>query len=410
MKVFGVSTKQRKLIIYENLPNDICKYYDGKTYHETTKETIHQWSFTKSFSSKFIPIKKTDDETFEDCFTEFVEKANTFRKLTLGLNKDGKSSLVNLYRTGSVTNTAKSLFYEYCNSQNIKTEPISFDESIFIKKSSSGALIYSNNVYIGPSYSYDINSFYPSIMRCDKFKIPIKAGVLKTLSVSEFDKFKNSFFPYGIYRCKITSEKPTKLFRFNKFNYYTTHDLRSAILLKLNIELVDVQNNFLYYPASSLISGKNLFRWFVDILFGLKKKDKRFKEILNCLWGSLVQEKKTRLILNLNESSDVDLNLDEVDIISQVIEKDKVVIEYMFKHKSSFKTDFGRLKPFLLSQGRLKLCNLLVDHVENIEKIHTDGFISSKELPLELGDGIGDLRFEGCKNIKIVNVNKVIEI
>ena len=117
------------------------------------------------------------------------------------------------------------------------------------------------------------------------------------------------------------------------------------------------------------------------------------------------------MILNLNESSDVDLNLDEVDIISQVIEKDKVVIEYMFKYKSSFKTDFGRLKPFLLSQGRLKLCNLLVDHVENIEKIHTDGFISNKELPLELGDNIGDLRFERCrKNVKIVHINKVIDI
>ena len=63
-----------------------------------------------------------------------------------------------------------------------------------------GALIYSNNTYVGPIYnSYDIISFYPSIMRCDKFKIPIKQWIFKTLSVSEFEKFKNTFFPYGIY-------------------------------------------------------------------------------------------------------------------------------------------------------------------------------------------------------------------
>ena len=68
-----------------------------------------------------------------------------------------------------------SLFYDYCNRENITAETITFDESIFIKNSSTGALIYSNNTYVGPIYnSYDIISFYPSIMRCDKLKIPIK--------------------------------------------------------------------------------------------------------------------------------------------------------------------------------------------------------------------------------------------
>ena len=193
MKIVGISKKQRKLIIYEHIENDICKYYDGKEYHETTKETIHEWTFTKSYSSKYIPIKKDENKTFEQSFNEFVEKANTFRKLSLG--SDNKNALVNLYKTGSVTNTARTLFYDYCNTQNIKAEPITFDESIFIKNSSTGALIYSNNTYTGPLYSYDINSCYPSILRDDKFKIPIKPGIIKTLSKDEFDKMKSTFFP-----------------------------------------------------------------------------------------------------------------------------------------------------------------------------------------------------------------------
>ncbi len=120
------------------------------------------------------------------------------------------------------------------------------------------------------------------------------------------------------------------------------------------------------------------------------------------MWGCLVQEKKTRLIIDLTKESDVNLNTDEIEILSQVIEKNKCIIEYMYKNKSSFKTDFGGMKSFLLSQGRLKMSQLLVDHVEFIESLNTDGWKSSKKLDIKLGDGIGCLRYEGyrkkCKN------------
>ncbi|MEI7669923.1 MAG: hypothetical protein WCJ33_07565, partial [Pseudomonadota bacterium] len=167
---------------------------------------------------------------------------------------------------------------------------------------------------------------------------------------------------------------------------------------------------FLHYPPNTLISGKNLFRWFVDTLFELKKKDKRFKEILNCCWGVLVQEKKTRLCIDLTKESDVNLNTDEIEILSQIIEKDKCIIEYTYKNTSCFKTDFGRLKPFLLSQGRLKMSKLLVDQMEFIESLNTDGWKSSKKLDIELGDGIGQVRYEGSRNVKIIHVNKIVEI
>ena len=86
------------------------------------------------------------------------------------------------------------MFYDYCNSQNIKPDPITALECTFIKKASIGALIYSNNDYEGPAYEYDFNSMYPSIMRDDKFKIPIKEGVIKTITKDEFEKMKKTFF------------------------------------------------------------------------------------------------------------------------------------------------------------------------------------------------------------------------
>ena len=67
---------------------------------------------------------------------------------------------------------------------------------------------------------------------------------------------KNTFFCYGIYKCKISSEQPNKLFRFNKLNYYTTQSLRHAKLLGLNIELVEEKDNFLYTGATSDLKNR----------------------------------------------------------------------------------------------------------------------------------------------------------
>ena len=78
--------------------------------------------------------------------------------MTLGLGANGQA-LINLYKTGSITQTAMTIFYDYCNREKIKPDPITALECTFIKKSSVGALIYSNNDYEGPAYEYDINSF-----------------------------------------------------------------------------------------------------------------------------------------------------------------------------------------------------------------------------------------------------------
>ena len=54
---------------------------------------------------------------------------------------------------------------------------------------------------------------------------------------------------------------------------------------------------------------------------------------------------------------------------------------------------------------------LLVDHIEFIVHLNTDGFKSSIKLDIELGDGIGELRYEGeRKNVKIVHINKIVDI
>jgi hypothetical protein len=101
---------------------------------------------------------------------------------------------------------------------------------------------------------------------------------------------KITFFCYGIYKCKITNsdENKKQKIRFNPENYYTTQDLRNAKMLELQINIIEEDNNVLYYSKESLISGKKLFSYFVDTLYTLKQKDKWFKEILNFLVGVIM--------------------------------------------------------------------------------------------------------------------------
>ncbi len=71
MKIAGISRKQRKLII-----SGEHQYYDGKDYYDTDKEEIKN-GVLQIHIRVSIPIKKDENKTFQQCFTEFVEKANT---------------------------------------------------------------------------------------------------------------------------------------------------------------------------------------------------------------------------------------------------------------------------------------------------------------------------------------------
>ena len=71
----------------------------------------------------------------------------------------------------------------------------------------------------------------------------------------------------------------------------------------------------------------------------------------------------------------------------------------------------GLLSTRLTDTARLKLSEIIYKHIDNIHKIHTDGFLSDTKLNIVLGDDIGNLRFDGYReNVKIFNVNKIIDI
>ena len=109
-------------------------------------------------------------------------------------------------------------------------------------------------------------------------------------------------------------------------------------------------------------------------------------------WEQFCKDKKTTLRIDLNADIDIDLNTDEVAILSQIIQNNKLIIEYEYYiNKSSYVCDFARMKPSLLSSARLKLSSIMHAYVDNIVKRHTDGFMSDTKLDIVLGDDIGNI-------------------
>lgn len=80
--------------------------------------------------------------------------------------------------------------------------------------------------------------------------------------------------------------------------------------------------------------------------------------------------------------------------------------------KGTFKTNFARLGPFLTSLARNRISRTIEPHLNNIVRVHTDGFMSNKPLfnHDELSTDIGKLKLEKTGSYKIINANKVIKL
>ena len=208
--------------------------------------------------SDYILVKADTDKCLIEQYNEFIINAELLKK---------ESKIINLYKTGSNSNTALYLFDRFTH--HIKNPPpIRQAEAQFIIKSKQGALIFAEP-YKGSGYKLDIVSSYPSIMNSG-FTFPIKEGEFKNLTKDEFNNL--PFYQYGIYRCTITGYN--KQFRKNVQNDYYTHiDLTEAKRLKLKINLiVDNQPNFLHYSRDKLLTGTELFGQYINELFELKNR------------------------------------------------------------------------------------------------------------------------------------------
>jgi hypothetical protein len=349
----------------------------------------------KTFTSPFCFVKIEDSKTMEETYNDFIKFADTLKEAT-----DGR---INLYKSGgNLTLPALQLFNEM--TKKIQAEEIEQDEAIWIEKAMMGALIWAENNYKGKGYKYDVVSEYSSILRNQRFYIPIKRGEFKKITQEEFDK--KSFYEFGIYRCKIGGSN--NLFRKQTTNYYTHYDLTTAKELGLTIELIcDDQPNFLYYSKVRRVCGSVMFKEYVDYLFPLKKKGiKGAKNLLNILWGALYQKSVISILHSEENPAEIQENrtITEFCPINDTLTRIKFV-----KNNKYYETNFARIGPFITAAGRRKIYQIMKPHAQYVKRVHTDGFISSKKLDIKTGTNIGDLKYEGyCENVEIVNNIEII--
>jgi len=382
-KITKVSYEERKPIIYDTIS---FMAYDGKKEYKMSKE---ERSKHFDFETDYILVVKRDNKlTLKEEYDEFIKDADMIKKETNGY--------INLYKTGYKDKSiALDLFDRY--TKHIANPPeIKQAEAGFINPSSQGAIIFADD-YEGPAYKYDIVSMYPSLMNSSQC-FPIGEGTFMKLEQAEFQEMINKgFFTFGIYKVNIIyNHLKNKLFRFNKSNYYTHIDLTRALELNLDMKLnIDDQPNFLHYPRDKLLSGKELFKNYVEFLYPLKaNKIPRMKDTLNILWGALSQRKYVKSVVKDDDELYKIPDDCTLDSIKPSFDDGYTHIE-VYHNEHQYKSGFARLKPFLLAKGRATISKIMEPYINDIVRCHTDGFISKENLSIKTGWNIGEVRYEG---------------
>lgn len=395
-KVAGVSYKERKpLACNYDYKNNLYNIYDGETQYIDTVESIREMK-KNTMSSGYVVLKVNNKKDLEEEYNNFIRRANKLKVLTKGL--------VNMYKCGSDKNTALNLFNHY-NKATIADKILGV-EGMFIMDCYNAGLVYASP-YEGTAYQYDVSSMYPSIL-CSNMTIPYKEGEFKILTKKDIDSWTTKegkqYFIYGIYKCIITGDINRALFKENKNNTYTHIDLEVAHELGYTIELIENGTcNFLYYAGTTRISLRQLFKAYVDLLYPLKKEHKDdVKSILTIIWGALsekrIYNKIYTDIIDDKEEIILDYNVNIEDI--HMLGNNKMKIETV-KCDDIFISGYARLMPFITSQGRKMLSNLITNNVDvdSVKRIHTDSILSSVPLkntfPNKVDAKLGELGYEG---------------
>ncbi len=316
---------------------------------------------------------------------------------------DESNKLINIYLTGSLKNTAIKLFEHY--NKNIKIDDVDNIEFNWLNKATVGPMIYCNKGYNGPAAEYDINSFYPSILRSNNFYIPLSKPKYDIISEIP-EKLK-----YCIIRCKIDIID-YRIMKTNKYNYYTHHDIKHAKLQNYKIQLIqDDKPNIMYYE--NIINGNKIFKEYVDLLYDLKTVNtfnmftddtrKYIKQMMSMLWGALVQENTIYIF-----EDNIHDNMELIKIVPITDEKFKFKIRNKDK---PVKYGWYRMKPFLLSLARVILCRKYINYLDNVVRIHTDSmWLKDDTIKVaNVGKSIGQLKCKKYKNIQIINNNEIIK-
>ena len=384
-----------KPIVMVDIIKGVINAYDGERNFVMSNEEYDE-ARNKFLQCPYLVVQKdftavTNKMCLEEAFEYYIEVADELRKESNGL--------FNMYKTPTIKNMALNYFYDLTKS--IQPEDINNNEALWINKASTHAITYYEK-YAGNVHVYDINSRYPHVMQKSIHHFPIKEGTWKIIHQIE------SKPEYGIYRCHITGVEKKKFFVFNEENYYTHLDITVAREYGLTVVLIqDEKPNLLHYPKDCLMSGSYLFKKYVDTLYDLKlKKVKGAKFCLNILWGALTEKKIYKQTTDFLEKVD----LSGRDITR--LQTDTHIRTHYTKHEESqFRTNYGRIKPFVLAYARSQMFFSFRKYEPLLVRCHTDSLYLT-EAPSDMfppSDKLGCLKKEFEGYVEIKSLNKIMK-
>jgi len=386
------------LVFYESSKKYII--YNGITYEETKKKPKMGFYLIKPYEAN-----KENLKIYYHDMIKWLRELSNFFKI------DYETVL-----ESNFTKLLNSLFKLYECKKDIKHDKITEYEYDFFEKCFNGGL----NSYEAGDYknvkAYDFSKFYPNILAGDQTQkqIPYKKGKLYLLDELP------AKLQYGIYRVKIISNSPniSKLFAFNKENYYTHEDIKYARELSfskyynVDIELInDGAYNALIY--TDLIETKKIFIRYVKQFKSLNEvypKNKLSKLLLSMLWGHLSRKGKT--VIKTQEEINNMVNIDDYHCLNvePVVKNGEFIYNYKLIHKNKLNMTRFRLKVFLTSFGRCKMARKIQHHIKDVVYVCTDGVIFKNGCNVKRivgGEFKQDDKYHN-KNITIERRNKIL--
>jgi len=375
-----------KILNVYRIEEGTVRVYTGK---ET--QTMTYTEFTE------FKLKHRDERIFykaekADLIKEFDQYKADAKAIFEASNKD-----INLYKSPAIQCHAKDVFWRLSNN-TMTPEPIKQIEASFLK--GRAALIKAVNGTYKNVWDYDVNTMYGYLMTINMY--PMKEGEFVTLTELP-EKLE-----YGIYMCNIKPHKKEKinmLFRFSDENRYTHYDIMSARHIGLKVKLLQQENNALIYTKEKLEFGSRLFKPTIDYLYDLKVKEvPRMKHMISSLWGSLCEVAEKKVTVGWDEDFESPKNT-YIKHIYRI--GGKIRVTYAYNDERQFQTNYARMGVFLTSQSRYFMARTLFDHIDDIVKVHTDGFLSLKEIPeLKIGTKLGQWKVKQYKQAIIENSNR----
>jgi hypothetical protein len=166
--------------------------------------------------------------------------------------------------------------------------------------------------------------------------------------------------------------------------------------------------NFMYYSKDKLMNGAFLFKHYVNDLFELKANGVTGSKILlNLLWGALCQTNTYRI----RADSETEREIGDADIQNIYINNGYFHVKCVRHCDQYFKTNFGRIKPFVLSYARCQMYFKFRKYEDIIVRMHTDGFMTREEPEgILTGTNLGYTKFEGRKRVRVEGLNRIVPL